>query len=74
MANKNSRDGVKELIDNDPNYIAIKRFDFSLKNLLERYPEGVPTRIICQALQMTEEEVEALYQSVLEKLKTKIAS
>ncbi len=63
---------VKVLIETDSDWIAIKRFDNSLKKLLERYPEGVPTRIICQALAMDEEQVEKLYQSVLEKLKAKL--
>lgn len=60
------------LIETDPDFICIKRFDFSLKKLLERYPEGVPTRIIGQALSMDEEQVEELYQTVLQKLRTKL--
>ena len=63
---------VKLLIETDPDWIAIKRFDNSLKRLLERYPEGVPTKIICQALSMDEVQVEILYQSVLQKLKAKL--
>jgi hypothetical protein len=63
---------VRLLIENDPDWIAIKRFDFSLRRLLERYPEGVPSRIICQALCMDEAQVETLYQSVLQKLKAKL--
>lgn len=62
----------KFLIENDPDYIAIKRFDYSLKKLLERYSDGAPTRVICQALQMDENEVEILYQSILQKLRSKL--
>jgi hypothetical protein len=64
---------VKEKIENDPHFINIKRFDYSIDKLLERYPEGAPTKIICQALNMTEKEVEELYTSVVEKLKLKLA-
>ncbi len=60
------------LIETDPDWIAIKRFDYSLKKLLERYPEGAPNRIICQALMMDETQVETLYQAILQKLKAKL--
>ncbi len=63
---------VKQKINNEPDFIFLKRFDFSLKNLLDRYPDGVPNRIIAQALQMTEVEVEDLYQKVLVKLRERI--
>lgn len=67
----NSED-LKHRINNDPNFVNIKRFDYSIDKLLERYPEGAPTKIICQALQMTEIEVESLYEKVLEKLRSKL--
>ncbi len=63
---------IKILIDTDVDFIAIRRFDFSLKKLLERYPDGVPTRIICTALQMDETQVEDMYQELLAKLKLKL--
>ena len=62
-------DKIKRKIENDPDYVHIKRFNYSLKRLLERYPDGVPERIMCQALQLTPEEMELLYKSILEKLK-----
>jgi hypothetical protein len=63
---------LKELVKNDPDFIAIKRFNFSLKELLKRYEDGAPTRLIAQALAMTEEEVGELYQELLEKLRAKL--
>lgn len=62
-------DEVTNLIETDSDYVYLKRFDFSLNKLLERYPEGVPVRIIAQALFMTEEEVEATYESIVVKLR-----
>lgn len=61
-------------VETDPDFVAIKRFDYSLKKLMakyppEKYPEGVPTKIIAQALMMTEDEVEELYQSIILKLR-----
>lgn len=57
---------------NDPNFICIKRFDYSLKELLNKYPDGVPHRIIAQALHLTEPELEVFIQETLAKLKSLI--
>jgi hypothetical protein len=53
---------IRHQIDTDPDYIALKRYDFSLEKFLERYPNGVSddeagVRVIARALQMTEDEV-----------------
>lgn len=64
---------INQLINKDPDFVNIKRFDYSLDRLLERYPEGAPNKVICQALQMSEEEVEELYKSVLSKLRERMA-
>lgn len=53
----------------DPNYIALKRFGYSLEQLLQRYPDGCPDRVIAQALLIPEEEVEEVYQSIVQKLR-----
>lgn len=56
------------LVD-DEDYICLKRFEYSLSRLLERYPEGCPDRIVAQALLMTEDQVQEMYQSVVVKLR-----
>ena len=53
----------------DPNYIASKRFGYSLEQLLQRYPDGCPDRVIAQALLIPEEEVEEVYKSIVQKLR-----
>ena len=58
----------KMKIQTDPNFIAIKRFDFSLEKVLERYPDGCPDRVVAQALGMGEEDVELLYNHIISKL------
>ena len=60
---------TKTKIAEDPDFINLKRFDYSLAKLLERYPEGVPVRLIAGALLITEAEVEKLYQQVVVKLR-----
>jgi hypothetical protein len=62
-------DLIRAKIANEENFIAIKRFNYSLERMLERYPDGVPDRIIAQALLIKEEDVEELYQKIILKLK-----
>jgi len=60
---------TRRKIAEDPDFVNVKRFDNSLKKMLERYPDGAPPKAIAQALLMTEEEVEELYQQVVLKLR-----
>lgn len=64
-----STEEVKRRINEDPDFVYLKRFDYSLKNVLARYPDGAPTRIIAQALMITEEDAEAMYPRVVAKLR-----
>ena len=54
------------------NFIALKRFDYSLAKLLKRYPDGVPDEIIAHALSITVEEVEMIYQDIIDRLAIRI--
>jgi hypothetical protein len=60
---------MQKKIWTEPDFVALKRFDYSLAKVLERYPEGVPPHLVAQALLMTEEEVETSYQEVVRKLR-----
>lgn len=60
------------MIETLPDYVNIKRFDYSLEKLLDRYPNGAPDRVIAQALEMSEDEVKQLYEQALEKLKKEL--
>jgi hypothetical protein len=57
------------LLNTDDDFVAIKRFDFSLARLLERYPDGAPNSVIASALMIDEEDVEPLYESIVNKLR-----
>lgn len=59
----------KKRLELDPDFIALKRFDYSLQKLLQRYPEGCPDRIIANALLIAEEDVEEIYGSTVLKLR-----
>ncbi len=59
---------AKEKLDTDDDFVYLKRFEYSLAKLLERYPEGCPDKVIAKALMIPEEEVEQLYQKIAKKL------
>jgi hypothetical protein len=61
---------TQERLETDPDFILIRRFDYSLKRLVERYPEGAPDRIIAQALGIEEHEVQEIYRGIVLKLKS----
>jgi hypothetical protein len=63
---------IKKMVQEQPDYIALRRFNHSLAKLLKRYPDGCPNHVIAAALAMTEEEVERTYKGVIEKLKKEL--
>lgn len=60
---------AKKRINEDPDFVNLKRFNYSLAQLLERYPEGCPDRVIAAALMIPETEVEEIYDTVVTKLR-----
>lgn len=62
-------DTKKMKLTTDPDYIAIKRFDYSLTKLRERYPEEVPDSIIAQALMIEEKDVARVYAEIVGKIR-----
>ncbi len=60
---------ARERILSDPDFIFLKRFDFSLKNLVEKHPGGVSDRVIAAALMVTEDDVQDIYESIIIKLR-----
>jgi hypothetical protein len=60
---------ANELIEFDPEYVHLRRYDFSVEKTCERYPDGVPDHIIAQGLLITVEDVEVIYQQAVTKLR-----
>lgn len=58
-----------ERLRTDSDFVYLPRFDFSLEKLMLRYPDGVPGKLIAQALMMTEDEVDSLFQDTLVSLR-----
>jgi hypothetical protein len=65
-------DEIQLKIKNDPDFIYSKRFEYSLQKLLERYPDGAPTKVIAQVLCVTEEEIEEITQRAIIEIRTKM--
>ncbi len=58
-------------IHSEADFIYLPRFENSINKLLRRYSGGpVPDRIIAQALLITEDEVQSLYEIIVIKLRT----
>lgn len=62
-------DEVRERLEKEPDFVYLPKFEFSLKKLMERYPEGVPDKLIAAGLMLTEEEAEDLFRSAVSKLR-----
>jgi hypothetical protein len=67
-----SSEEIRNRIATEPDFVNIKRFDYSLEKVLERYPEGAPIKIIAQALHVTAQEVEETLEKVINKLRQKM--
>jgi hypothetical protein len=52
-------------LQTDADYIVLKRYDYSLTKLLERYPQGCPDHIIADGLGLTESQLDILYQQIV---------
>lgn len=64
---------IRSRLESDPDFIASKRFDYSLDKLLERYPDGAPSKVIAQALMVTEEELLELETRIISKIRAELA-
>lgn len=59
---------VRERLSTEDDFIFLPRYEYSLKRLLERYPDGVPEKLIAQGLLITEDEVTLVYNRAVRKL------
>ncbi len=50
-------------------YINIKKYKHRMSNLLKRYPESTPDKVIALAMMLPEEQVEVEYQRIVRKLR-----
>ncbi len=63
---------IKDMIAADSDFIYSPRFNFSMKNLMDKFPEGASDKLIAQVLLISEEEVRRLAEEAMLKLREKI--
>ena len=62
---------LKKALAENPDFVHLPRYGCSLKRVLDRYPDGLPsTTMAAKALGVSEAEFEAIVASAMEKLKT----
>ena len=60
---------ARRRVQEDPDYVDLKRWDYSLEKVVNHYPEGAPDRLVATALMITEDDVETCYQQIVLKLR-----
>ena len=60
---------MTDKIDKDPDYINCPKFGNSIKQLLEKFPDGVPDEYIAKVMGMDVEDVKKIYTKILAKLR-----
>ncbi len=56
-------------IATEPDYVYSKQFNFSIKEILEKHPDGLSDRSIAKLLKISPEELQILFQIIIVKLK-----
>lgn len=56
-------------IHEEEDFVNIKRFDYSLDKVQNRFPSGAPDKTIANALLLEEEDVPLIYQNIVNKLR-----
>lgn len=59
----------QRMLETDPDYISLRRFNNSLAKLEERYPDGCPDHIIAAALGTSEEDIVARYNRIVKEMR-----
>jgi hypothetical protein len=53
-------------LQTDPDFIAVRRFKYSLKELEKKHPDGCPDRLVAAALNISEEELQVRMKCVID--------
>ena len=56
---------IQKRLETEEDFINLRRYGFSLKVLLDKYPNGCPDHIIAAALNLTEDELEIHHQKII---------
>ncbi len=59
---------VQRLIDEDPDFVNLKRYGYSLKAVLKAFPDGCPEKLIVQGL-LIADDIESIEAGIIAKLR-----
>jgi hypothetical protein len=65
-------DEIKRKFAEDPDFVNLPKFGYSLQRALKRYPNGLPEELIAEALGTTVEGARARYNEVAAKLRAAV--
>ena len=79
MTKNLTQEEIQQKLQNDPDFIFSSKYNNSIEQIiekhpLEKYPDGVPDKIIAKVLVLeSPEEVESIYQGIVRKLRKKMS-
>lgn len=53
----------------EPDFVNLKRYGYSLAAVMENFPDGCPDKVVAAALLITEDDVPVLQESITAKLR-----
>ncbi len=69
MSSGDWRDRLKLRIDTEDDFVSMAAADNSLQKAIDKYPDGAPAKVVARCLQLTEAEVETLFQDALRQIR-----
>jgi len=61
---------VMRLINEDEDFVNLKRYWYSLDKVVGRYPDGAPDHVLAAALSIDEDDVKDMYDAIATKLRS----
>jgi AraC-like DNA-binding protein len=65
-------DEARRMLESHPDFILLKRFDFSLAKACAAHPEGLPEKLVAQALGTSPSWVTRRYGAIVKKLRAAV--
>ena len=60
---------IKKRVETEENFVTVPRYNYSLDKMMNYNPDGYSREVIANALAITDEELEELYEEALRRLR-----
>jgi hypothetical protein len=64
-----TEEDARKKLNTDPDFAFAKRYDYSMRKLEDRYPDGAPDNVIATALMIPEDQVAPLLAILVVKIR-----